>query len=318
MLTAFLQDAALVPGLQTVATWDQRLGAPPAGCGRVIVVSNPAEERRAFEQLAGDCDAIYLIAPEFDKILQNRTRAASALGCEVIGSSVDAIELCADKLNLARHLESAGVSTIETHPWTPETADRPKTPGPCVIKPRFGAGSQDTFLVAERSPLDDVVRQLPPQSLVRSDGIIQPYVPGPAISVAVVVGHDGGVQHVFPAAEQHLSEDGRFAYSGGHVPATGLDQVAAQQTAIRAFGAVSGLQSYVGVDIIIPHEPPHDPVVVEINPRLTTSYLGYRRLAIDNLAERLLRMHPEQQPISWRSEPVSFTADGEFASASLS
>ncbi|MFL5341148.1 MAG: hypothetical protein ACJ8F7_13455, partial [Gemmataceae bacterium] len=52
--------------------------------------------------------------------------------------------------------------------------------------------------------------------------------------------------------------------------------------------------------------------VIEINPRLTTSYIGLRELAETNLAEVMLRLAEgrEPPPIRWRPGTVEFTSDG--------
>jgi predicted ATP-grasp superfamily ATP-dependent carboligase len=63
------------------------------------------------------------------------------------------------------------------------------------------------------------------------------------------------------------------------------------------------------VDVILGAESDH---VIEINPRLTTSYVGLRVLAADNLMELLLRLaRGESTPKPrWRAGGVSWTADG--------
>ena len=82
----------------------------------------------------------------------------------------------------------------------------------------------------------------------------------------------------------------------------------------RAIGAVPGLAGFVGVDLILGRECgcPID-TVVEINPRLTTSYVGLRALARENLAERWLEAMLGQPvgPIGWREGEVRFSASGE-------
>jgi predicted ATP-grasp superfamily ATP-dependent carboligase len=73
---------------------------------------------------------------------------------------------------------------------------------------------------------------------------------------------------------------------------------------------VPGLRGYVGVDLIVPDDNPDRPIVVEINPRLTTSYIGYRRLTDDNLAARMLDADASPPPIAWREGFVTFDAAG--------
>ena len=137
--------------------------------------------------------------------------------------------------------------------------------------------------------------------------IHQPYVAGKALSIGLLIAEDGSIIEVLPVAEQRLSEDGRFRYLGGRIPAdiSHESAVAVQQLAQRACRAVPGLTGYVGCDIVLPDDFPFEPVLIEINPRLTTSYLGYRLLTDDNIAARLI--DPSTPPLRWKSEVVTFT-----------
>ena len=51
--------------------------------------------------------------------------------------------------------------------------------------------------------------------------------------------------------------------------------------------AIPGLWGYVGVDLVMTDR---GPVVLEVNPRLTTSYAGIRRSTGWNVAELLIHM----------------------------
>ena len=137
--------------------------------------------------------------------------------------------------------------------------------------------------------------------------IQQPFISGRALSVALLISADGTVLEVFPVAEQHLSDDGHFKYQGGRIPADiSLEAaLAVQQLAQRACRAVPGLTGYVGCDLVLPDASPPQPTLIEINPRLTSSYLGYRQLTDDNIPARLLATNSE--PLRWKSAPVTFT-----------
>jgi len=99
-----------------------------------------------------------------------------------------------------------------------------------------------------------------------------------------------------------------FEYRGG---AAGVDHprgkgiVAAARVAV---GALPGLRGHVGVDLVV---APDRCVVIEVNPRLTTSYVGLRRALRANLAELVWRAVVEGRlprrlgtrgpaPITWR------------------
>jgi predicted ATP-grasp superfamily ATP-dependent carboligase len=118
-----------------------------------------------------------------------------------------------------------------------------------------------------------------------------------------------------PAAEQRLSADGRFHYRGGTLPLPPDLGARAQRLAVQAVQAVPGLHGYVGVDLVLSGAADgRDDEVIEINPRLTTSYVGLRRLARFNLAEAMLRVAAGDSvpPLTWLPGPVRFSADGRI------
>ena len=57
------------------------------------------------------------------------------------------------------------------------------------------------------------------------------------------------------------------------------------KAAEKAVEAVSGLKGYVGVDIILTDK---EPIIIEINPRLTVSYIGLRKAMNFNPAEAII------------------------------
>ena len=225
----------------------------------------------------------------------------------LLGPSPEGVALMADKLALAKCLRQHGVPTPQTSlvGWVEEPKatkahqlrgtggpSSPSAPRPTlqafVAKPRYGAGSQDTFLLA-------------------GDTIVQPFVPGRPASVSFLIGPRQTV--ALMPAWQDISDDGRFHYRGGSAPLPPDLAERAVDIARQAIDAVDGLTGYVGVDLMLNDECDQ---VIEINPRLTTSYAGLRLLAEDNLMEVLLRWwRGESVPAPrWRRGTVSWTPDG--------
>src|SRR5207237_10692235 len=90
-------------------------------------------------------------------------------------------------------------------------------------------------------------------------------------------------------AEQILSEDGPFRYLGGRLPLPPELARRAADVARRAVDAVAGLAGYVGVDVVLGDAADGSrDCVIEINPRLTTSYVGLRTMTDGNLMGWLL------------------------------
>src|SRR5690606_33405771 len=122
----------------------------------------------------------------------------------------------------------------------------------------------------------------------------------------------------------------------GRLPVLPADDQPARALVNRVGQANPGLAGYVGVDMILVDGDPQRPVIVEINPRLTTSYLGYARLYGPAFAARLLaasgfcsgttgRSHPSSPltPIAandspWPDAPIAYTAAGEIVRESRS
>ena len=315
MLAAVLEDFGRCPGVQTSTLISARVGS---AVKRLVPhirphFTLPGAEERTFRALAANADFSLIIAPEFDDLLAQRCRWVEEEGCPLLGPSSSAVRLTGDKRMLYRHWVDRQVPT----PYVldpPDEYSPVAVPTPCVCKPRWGAGSQATFLLRNSVDLIAIL------SYLRTDGwsgetILQTYAPGLPVSVAFLAGP--GRLLALPATEQHLSSDGRFRYLGGRLPlARHLDK-RARRLAERAVNTVEGLRGFFGVDLVLGEADDGSlDVALEINPRLTTSYVGLRRLARFNLAEALLAIATGSPPPiwDWGSEAILFRADGTVQS----
>jgi hypothetical protein len=82
-----------------------------------------------------------------------------------------------------------------------------------------------------------------------------------------------------------LIEEGLpFQYRGSQVPFDHPEGPDAVELARSAVGLIPGLQGYVGVDLVLQEGTAQ---LIEINPRLTTSYIGLRQISRINLARAM-------------------------------
>jgi len=298
MIEALVLDLATDPTLEVATTWDSRLGRFPVPGVHAEVVDNTISASRQFQDLAGWADRTVVIAPEIGGMLtDSRQSVLDAGGCPV-SCQTAALALCSDKLATACHLRGANVSTIDTRT---EAEPRPRAEM-VVWKPRDGAGSIGIAVQPADAP--------PPAP----DLVVQPFLEGIPVSVSFIIDRDRYTS--LPVARQHLVDEQALAYAGGTIPAAGCSNETYRQAvtvATAACRSIEGLYGWVGVDLIL-HEQ-LGPVVLEINPRLTTSFLGYRQLSGPGLARHIV-FPDEPYDCDRLSDPdltpITFTSAGNI------
>lgn len=279
MLSALAADFLAIDGVRVSVLRDIRadtLVLP--GCD-VIEVHSREHQREEFAELAAEADHTLVIAPEIDNVLLQTNTMARESGGRLLAASDEFVALASDKHLSAECLAQAGVPVPEAILLE---ADEEQLPSdfsyPAVLKPVHGAGSQHTRFVADAS--DERMPYSWPRRLER-------YCPGIAASVSFLCGPDHRVP--LPACRQHLSSDGRFTYAGGSRLVERELVRRATELADRALQALPAALGYVGVDLVLGKAGDgSEDVVIEVNPRLTTSYVGLRAIAQDNLAAAML------------------------------
>lgn len=302
MLTALVSDFATIPETRVTILRDARLDPLALHRCNVVDVHSREHHLEEFSRLAAKADHTIVIAPEFDGILADTIRTARDVNAKLVAASDEFIRIASNKHLTAEALARAGVPVP---PAILLDADVEKLPFdfqyPGVLKPLDGAGSQHTFQVTSRFD------EPPPYPWPRR---LEQFIPGIAASVAFLCGSEHRVP--LAACRQHLTDDGRFGYLGGSLLwETDLAERAAN-LADRALAAIPGASGYVGVDLILGEaEDGSQDVVIEVNPRLTTSYVGLRAMTQHNLAAAMLenaagnRLTPQ-----FRLDPLEFSANG--------
>jgi predicted ATP-grasp superfamily ATP-dependent carboligase len=170
-----------------------------------------------------------------------------------------------------------------------------------------------TFKAANADELAQVTNQL-----LSGDGgfrfVRQPFIEGTAVSCAAIVTAGQGDESedrridVLPPCEQILSADGRFSYEGADfsVPLDPAVEARVERLVRRCCSVIPGLNGYVGFDLLVPGEQNLEPIIVEINPRLTTGFLLWQKMCNDNLAARMLSPAmgmgiTDKTPLSWKT-----------------
>lgn len=302
MVSAVSRDLVQASGMQVTILRDSRLTdfALP-GC-RVLDVRSADEETELISRAARDADKTVLIAPEFDGNLLERCCHVQEMGGVLLGPGPSFVELTSDKHRTVERLGQAGIP-VPPGVCLSEGAGLPiDFSYPAVVKPIDGAGSQGLKLVCSAGEMSSFRASGPMR--------LEQFCSGFPASVSFLCGPRSRV--ALPPCRQQLTDDGEFAYLGGQLPLSTALADRAKRLASAAMDALPEAQGYVGVDVVLGENGSGgDDRVIEVNPRLTTSYVGLTELAEGNLAESMIRIaEGHSVEISFHDGPVRFQADG--------
>lgn len=275
MLRALLQDLGALPGLQLLSLRDTRLEALP-GSLRCLPVDSAGTAERAWSRALDWADAIWPIAPESDGVLHDLSQRIQSSECMLLGTRPAAVAICASKLRTSEALEQAGIAVVPTRPLA---TGLPVAAHGWVIKPDDGAGSEEIRYI---SRADTLAEQVLPEGY---EWVVQPYVHGSPLSLSVL--YDGQVARVLSCNQQRIgNRDGRLRLLDVETCAPRWQGQDFSGVAARVCGAIPGLRGYIGIDLQMTAD---GPVVIEVNPRLTTAYAGLSACLGVNVAELILR-----------------------------
>jgi tyramine---L-glutamate ligase len=302
MVEALARDLAQVRGVSVMVGQDPRVDLPKIDAAWLI----PKRGESADELLQRGlrlCDAVWPIAPETDGVLERITRAILAADKVLLGSQPDAVRICASKYETARYLHGAGVACVDTWRADEVAAD---TNGAWVVKPDDGAGALGTYVLADSAALKAFLVDNGAQRCV-----VQPWVEGPSLSLSLLCKQ--GRATLLSVNEQHLFlQDRTLTVDALVVNARPTPDERFEKLAHAVAAALPGLWGYVGVDVV---DDGDDLRVLDVNPRLTTSYCGLREALNANVAQlafNLLKRDDLEPWIGARGKPVEINLSMDY------
>ncbi len=278
MLEAVLTDLLDMGIRDIITTRDDRLDALSLPVQQIAIKE---DIYRTWQSCMNDVDAVLIIAPESDDVLFKLTLMAEQSDCYLLGSSSISVQTASSKLKTAKLLLNNKIPCIETSLLKGKNI--PESKNGWVIKPDDGVGAEDCYFCADIKELDRLK-----DSICIENFVIQEYVSGIPASLSMIC-YQGKAQLL--ACNKQIfsfnldSSTGKGELKGlvvnGLTEEWGLFDTIAQNIA----KADKELWGYIGVDLIVTET---GPVVVEINPRLTTSYVGLRESLVLNPAELIV------------------------------
>ena len=300
MWRAIYDDFVRIDGVEVTSLRDGRIPADDLPGVETFAADDSLSLSNALQRYAERSDFALLIAPEFDGHLLRTTELFEAHDCRLLSPNSEFVRIASDKSYTADCLNERNIKVPHGTRLAPRERPDPDFPLPAVLKRNDGAGSMcERCNEIPRRIQDHVMR-------------IEQLVNGLACSVGFLCQFDAQ-PIACPAMTQILTNDGKFAYLGGKRLMDTELVARATRLGSAAINALPNSVGYVGVDMVLGDATDgSDDFVIEVNPRLTTSYIGIRQLAEQNLATAMVSALSGQsrQHLSFSDQSVEFKPDG--------
>ncbi|MEQ1622058.1 MAG: ATP-grasp domain-containing protein [Methylococcales bacterium] len=276
MLTSLLEILSLMPQHQVTVVLEPRFYYLAGADYNSIKIAPEQDAVEQFVLAIADFDAIWPIAPEFNGILQLLCQAVTSLDKTILASSASAVAIAGDKYKTYQRLSNSQIATVPTQIFKSDIVQ--ENSGEYIVKPVDGVGCVDSYLLTQA---DDYLKMHDRAG----NYIIQPHIKGDKTSLSCLF-KQGKAWLVCVNLQKFKVIDKQYHLAQvvvNHRPVTNAYQVIAEDIA----RAMPDLWGYVGIDLI---ETTEKILVLEINPRLTTSFTGiYAAMGI-NIAEAVLQL----------------------------
>ena len=282
-----------------------------------VVISPEQNSHEEFVRLASHCDAVWPIAPEFDGILQTLCQAVELLGKMLLTSPACAVAVTGNKFNTYQHLKQHHIATVPTRLFTGATWDSnsdvqhlaqelagSSTDNPIckveewLVKPVDGVGCTDSYVLTDRHDFEQMY-------LRKGDYVIQPHIQGKKTSLSCLFKE--GIGWLLCANLQHFNIINQQYHLSKIIVNHDSELSVYQDLVDNIAHALPELWGYVGIDLI---ETAEQLLVLEINPRLTTSFVGISAALGINVAENILQLLEGKSTINAvRNQPITITVE---------
>jgi tyramine---L-glutamate ligase len=280
-------------GHEVTVLLDSRIAAlnPPINAEQVVQIAFSGEADSSMETAAETADAAYVIAPEPDHVLQSIVECIETTGTLSLNCQSSAIEKAADKAGLSNRANRLGLCFPKTITFKANKSTQQITRAvkeldfPIIIKPANGAGCNGVRVLQRETQVANEVCKIKAET-ASATIIAQEFVEGTPVSVSLICTGEEALPVSLNLQDVALAPpDASSRYNGGLVPFEHPLQNAAFAASKCLSESFRKLRGYVGVDMVLTGD---NAFVIEINPRLTTSYVGLRKTLNFNVAQAII------------------------------
>ncbi len=258
---------------------------------------------KIFKTLVQECKYAFIIAPEFSNILYDLTKIVKNHNKILLSTNLEGIRIGTSKIITHNFFKNSEIPTPKTYliPYKEKNLDYDfiiekfnKFKKPIVIKPEEGVGAESIYYFETENQIKEFFLSIKDIIEYERNYIIQEYIEGRDLSLSLIgASYSLNSQVQYPLILSVNFQDiniksfkYKSEYFGGYTPVENQKEVIKELDFFFRKFNLSKFNGYFGIDFISKSDK--SPCFIEINPRLTTSYVGLRNTINQNPAKLIL------------------------------
>ncbi|TFG25982.1 MAG: ATP-grasp domain-containing protein [Promethearchaeota archaeon] len=302
MLKVSIQDFKSL-GFEVKTILDYRISslASQLDCDIMKEITGKMDFTPEFKKSIVDCEYVFIIAPEFSGILYNLTQIAKRMGKKLLSMDLEPILQGSSKTKTYNLFTRFSIPTPHTfyfkkNDGTVKVEQALKHSGllktPLIVKPDDGVGAESIYYFETREQFDNFITNEMDLLDPNRDYIVQEFISGSDLSASIIKREKEPPIILAINAQNIILEENEIKYIGGITPAENAGDIKYIIESYLNNLDLTQFKGFFGIDFI--KKLDHSLSFIEINPRLTTSYIGVRNITKNN--PFLLLIYPEVDP----------------------
>ncbi len=277
MLQALIDQLKDLAAIQLLITLDKRCNLVVLPANADIIWIDEQSPKNYLSDLIAQADAVWPLAPESQGLLTDIAQQVLDQNKQLLLSSPTTVRLCSDKLATYQTLIAHKIACVETQLLEQNSLNQYPI---SVLKPIDGLGCEGSIVVDNPQQFEQLKADL-------THYIVQPYIAGQAVSLSCLFKQGQG--WLLSCNQQQIQlKQQQFNLSACMVNVPNRYPEFYQNLIDKIAKALPELWGYIGIDLI--ETADQGPLLLEINPRLTTSFVGIYPATGINVAEQVIQL----------------------------
>ncbi|MFX0004043.1 MAG: ATP-grasp domain-containing protein [Candidatus Hodarchaeota archaeon] len=247
-----------------------------------------------FKELVKNNKYVFIIAPETSGILYELTKIVNNYDKIILSTNLKGIKCGTSKITTYKCFKKKEILAPKTYriPFKRNFLDLNfiiskfrKLNTPIVIKPEDGVGAESVHYFETENQIKNFFENNDARIGDKKNFIVQEYIKGRNLSLSLVGSSSLYINPLLLSVnfQNIINENNEIEYLGGYTPIENYQKCLIQLSKIIKRMRNLKIEGYYGIDFIEQRNNLFN--FIEINPRLTTSYIGLRNVLNINCVE---------------------------------